>query len=180
MTAFHTSKTLYNTGDMIAASIDFFSKLKKKPAHLEVERVFQDRAPAGKPKRSESRYVFRDLDSAQNWAEERLERRLYQVELPAEALEHQADWRWLEHGLKALRRGDMDALHDAADSYWRGDFTDEPCIEWLVSEAVVVRELPTVSEDEKRARKAAKLGMPSLEEIARQFHDEDGSWSSQD
>jgi hypothetical protein len=174
LTAFHTSKRQYKTGDKIAVSVDFFSGLKKQPAHLAVEQVFQDRAPAGKPKRSESSFVFRDHSAAQYWAEERLGRLMYRVELPESALKHQADWQWLGRGLEAQKRGDMAALIAAADSYWSGEFTDQPCVEWLVSEAVVVEEMPIASESEKLSRKAAKFGMPSLEDVARQFRDEAG------
>jgi hypothetical protein len=174
ITGYHTSKHKYLAGDKIALSEQFFRDSASDPAHIAVEAVFEACRPDGKPSRRNVRYVFREEADARFWAEERLARQLFSVSLPENALLHEADWQWLGHANASFGHRNIDGMISAARAYWSGQLTDKPCVEWLVSEATVVAHIPISSEEEKRERKAAKLGMLSHDEFARQLRESAG------
>lgn len=112
-----------------------------------IEDVFEKERPPDLPNR-DSLYVFESLSDAKKHWSKMTDGKLYAVEVDPKDVWHRGDMSFVNDAYK--NRDKIDFVHDCAQRYWRGEWSDRPIVEVLVRQAHVT-EIISNDESERTA-----------------------------
>ena len=145
MKLYRADKRDFNVGDEVTSANDFTSK--NPEGSEEIEKIFEERRPTDKPKRSGPLYLFdNEVVAKKHWSK-MADGKLYEVELREEAILHKGDMRFVDEAFAAQ---DSSSKIKCAVDCWEGKESEKPRMESLVSKAFVTK---VISKDQVERRK---------------------------
>jgi len=148
----------FKDGDMIEPRGTYQAHLGAAgpPTEGVLERV-RARDFSGKPQRAAGLYVFDTLACAEQYWRTHKDACLYEVEVDESTISHSGDMTWVDCIGEFFRperivlsgKPDVATLEPLAAKYWSGEASDTACIEHLVSNARVIRQLEALSDVRK-------------------------------
>lgn len=124
-----------------------------------IENLFETKRPIEKPNRANARYLFKNEDDALDFITSKDDHYLYKVTVKSEDITHIGDWNWLQEASKNLTN-----ITYYAKCYWTGKTTDNPIMELIVNEAVVVEEV-ILDIKTRTDMKSKKYNLPNYNEM---------------
>jgi hypothetical protein len=129
---YRADKRDFNVGTEISTAREFI--IKNPQGSHRVEDLFEFKRPSNKPMRSESLFLFENLEVAKKHWSEMIDGNLYEVEVDNSSILHRADMQLVD---LAFRTENESELERCAADYWMGKETNNPRIEVLVKKAII-------------------------------------------
>lgn len=146
MNAYRVDRRLFNVGDVVMPTGEYFAKLDCERAL--VERHLANKCLDSKPRRNEVLFVFESRTVAERFWINEVDGKLYEVKFQCVPL-HRGDMNLTKEIFKF--RADANHAGVLVDRYWRGEESAVPQIELLVQNAVVVSLIFTTEAERRRA-----------------------------
>lgn len=145
MKLYRADKRDFNVGDTISTANVFVEK--NPEGSLLIEEVFQSAKPKNKLSRIGCLFLFEDEIVAKKHWSKMTDGKLYEVEIDETSVLHRGDMRLIDKAFIATNDSEKQLC---AEQYWAGIVTEQPRIEILVKEAIIVG---VISKDQVERRK---------------------------
>lgn len=148
MKLYRADKRDFNVGDEIVSANEF--TFMNPDGSQEIENIFEQNRPCGKPERSGPLYLFDDEMVAKKHWSKMADGKLYEVEIRQEPILHRGDMRFVDEAFSAQN---STTRNRCAKDYWEGAESGSPRMELLVTRAFVTK---VISKDQVERREFLK------------------------